>query len=295
MVAGIAAACALMPVASFAEPAGQTEARDALRQAAQHIRHDYVDAAKARRVARALRRAEASWGKRKDRGDLLADEATTLLRSVSADPHFRLGYSPDAMPADIFAPRSAADIAAAARKTARINNFGVLRAERLPGNIGFLDLDQFTDPALMRRPLAAAMELLEHCDAIIVDLRYNEGGFARGAALVASYFLPPPQQLLITLRTRDPRQSLEIRSEAQLESNRFLDRPVYILTGPKTFSAAEMFAASLQQNGRAVVVGARTRGGGNPVERIRLTSHYALLLPTSAVSCHRASPGKGLG
>ena len=97
---------------------------------------------------------------------------------------------------------------------------------------------------------------------MIVDLRFNGGGFARGAALTASYFLPEkPQRLLVRLENRDPSQAVEIRTEGPLEAPRFLDRPVFILTGAKTFSAAEMFASSLQQAGRATVVGARTRGG----------------------------------
>jgi C-terminal processing protease CtpA/Prc len=74
---------------------------------------------------------------------------------------------------------------------------------------------------------------------------------------------------------------VEIRSEGALEAERFLGKPVFILTGARTFSAAEMFASTLQQAGRAVVIGTRTRGGGNPVARIRLTPHYALLLPTT--------------
>jgi len=284
---------AAMPPAFAAAP--PNEAAEALRIAADRIDQDYVDAAKAHALAAALRK-EARAAKRGEQGDALAARLTTELQSLSGDRHFRFGYSAEAMPADIFEPKTGGDAEAAARRTARINNYGVLRAERLPGNIGFIDLDQFTDPALMRRSLAAAMTLLSHCDAMIIDLRYNGGGYARGAALAASYFLPEkPERLLVTLQTRDPHQSVQIRTEGALEAERFLDRPVYILTGAKTFSAAEFFASSLQRAGRATIVGTRTRGGGNPVERVRLTAHYGLLLPTTRGVVSGGKSWEGVG
>jgi hypothetical protein len=200
-VVAMAACIGLMSVGASAASPAQNEEVEALRLAGQRIEQDYIDAARAREVADALRRRPVT-----SQGAALADELTQVLRSLSRDPHFRFGYSNEPMPADIFEPKAGGDAEAAARRTARINNYGVVRAERLPGNIGFLDLDQFADPALMRRPLAAAMELLEHCDALIVDLRYNGGGYARGAALAASYFLPEaPQRTLVRLESRDPR------------------------------------------------------------------------------------------
>jgi C-terminal processing protease CtpA/Prc len=117
---------------------------------------------------------------------------------------------------------------------------------------------------------------------MIIDLRYNGGGDARGAALVASYFLPEsPTQLLVRFETRTPGEEVEIHTEGRLESERFLDRPVYILTGPATFSAAEFLVSALRRTRSAVVIGTPTRGGAHPVQRIRLTAHYGLMLPTT--------------
>jgi C-terminal processing protease CtpA/Prc len=126
------------------------------------------------------------------------------------------------------------------------------------------------------------MDLLRHCDAMIIDLRYNGGGDARGAALVASYFLPEsPTQMLVRFETRTPGESTEIHTEGRLDSERFLERPVYILTGPATFSAAEFLVSALRRTRNVVVIGTKTRGGAHPVQRIRLTAHYGLMLPTT--------------
>ena len=273
---------AMVPAIASANPVETKEAVAALRIAADRIETDYIDAARAPVVAARLRAEAAALRRRPKQGEALASEVTTLLRALSADPHFGFRYSPEAMPETIFAPRPPEAAAAAAQRTARVNNFGVLKAERLPGNIGLIDFDQFTAPALMRRPLAAAMELLRHCDALIVDLRYNEGGDAEGSALALSYFLPEtPTRILVRFETRNAGEMLEVRTAGPLEAPRFLDRPVYILTGPATFSAAEFFTATLQQAGRATVVGVKTRGGAHPVRRIRLTPHYGMMLPTT--------------
>ena len=265
---------------ALANPVRTSEAVQALRLAADHIETEYVDADKASKIAAILRKEAGALRRRPKTDQALADDITSLLRSLSADQHFSFRYSATAMPADIFAVRSSSDTEAAALRTARSNNFGVLKVERLPGNIGLLDLDAFSAPGRMRRPLAAAMEFLRHCDAMIVDLRYNGGGDGRGAALAASYFLPEtPVQLLSRLESRDPKQTVELTTEGALEAPRFLNRPVYVLTGPATFSAAEFLASALQHKAGATVVGVKTRGGANPSMRIRLTPHFGIMLP----------------
>lgn len=275
------AVLAATPLSARAIVSERDEAAESVRLAADKIEAAYVDAKLASRLATRLRREAATVRVRGPIGAPLADNLTQLLRSMSNDPHFRFGYSKEAMPENVFQPR-AIDESEKARRSARANNYGVLKAERLPGNIGLLDLEQFADPALMQRPLAAAMELLRHCDALIVDLRYNGGGHARGAALAASYFLPEgAPQLLVRFETRVPGESLDISTFAALDGPRFTGRPVYILTSQKTFSAAELFATSLQRLDRAKIVGSPTRGGNNPVARIWLSSHYGLLLPTA--------------
>jgi hypothetical protein len=272
------------------------EAAQAIRIAAERIEADYVDAATAPAVAARLRAEAGTLKLRPRHGEPLAGELTALLRSVSSDAHFRFGYSAEPFPPEDSSPPSPAAAEAARNRTARINNFGILKAERLPGNIGLIDFDRFTDPADMRKPLAAAMALLGHCDAMILDMRYNGGGHARGAALAISYFLPEaPQRLLLRLEGRGPGEKVEIRTEGRLEAERFLGRPVYILTGPDTFSAAEMVAWTMQRAGRAVVVGAKTRGGGHPSARVRLTEHYAMILPTTRGVTESGDGWEGVG
>ncbi len=54
---------------------------------------------------------------------------------------------------------------------------------------------------------------------------------------------------------------------------------MYVLTSSHTFSAAEELAYDLQQLGRAVVVGERTRGGAHPREGWTVHPHLDASIP----------------
>lgn len=57
-------------------------------------------------------------------------------------------------------------------------------------------------------------------------------------------------------------------------------KPVYILTGKQTFSAAENLAYTLQQLKRAKVVGERTRGGAHGSFGKPVTAHLVPMVAT---------------
>jgi hypothetical protein len=55
-------------------------------------------------------------------------------------------------------------------------NFGFERVEHLAGNIGHLELKAFHPPAVIGDSATAAMIFLPNTDALIIDLRQNNGG-----------------------------------------------------------------------------------------------------------------------
>lgn len=57
-------------------------------------------------------------------------------------------------------------------------------------------------------------------------------------------------------------------------------QPLAGLTGADSFSGAEELAYDLQQHGRAVVVGERTRGGAHPRTGFRIHPHLEVTVPT---------------
>jgi C-terminal processing protease CtpA/Prc len=68
---------------------------------------------------------------------------------------------------------------------------------------------------------------------------------------------------------------------AHLPAPRYLEPPVFVLTGPRTFSGAEEIAYNLQQLGRATVVGAVTRGGAHPTGEYWVAPRVTIRIPVA--------------
>jgi C-terminal processing protease CtpA/Prc len=225
----------------------------------------------------------------------LTDSLTADLRRATGDAHLQAVYSVRELASPPGAGTSAEDVARD-REAAQWRNFGFLEVERLDGNVGYLELGRFDDPALAGGTLAAAMEFLAGTDALIVDLRNNGGGSAEMEALVASYFLPDAT-LLATLHHRDPADDAQLWTLPHVAGPRYLDRPVYLLVSRRTFSAAEGLAYDLRARGRATVVGEQTRGGANPGGWEMIGGHFGVFVPTARVEnavTHGSWEGTGI-
>jgi carboxyl-terminal processing protease len=95
-------------------------------------------------------------------------------------------------------------------------------------------------------------------DGLVVDLRVNPGGLLDSAIKVCDAFLE--SGTIVTTRGRDP-SVVRDRREATGPGT-YSGFPMVVLVNRFSASAAEIVAASLQDHGRAVVVGERTYGKG---------------------------------
>jgi C-terminal processing protease CtpA/Prc len=68
-------------------------------------------------------------------------------------------------------------------------------------------------------------------------------------------------------------------SLAYVPGERYLDRPVYVLTSQRTFSGGEDFCYTLQAQGRAEVIGETTGGGAHPTAVLPISSSVAIAVP----------------
>ena len=210
----------------------------------------------------------------------LTDALSRDLQAWSHDRHLKVLYSVPARPMP--AAQGSATPAERAREleTAQARNFGFHQVERLTGNIGYLELGRF-DAAQLAAPTAiAAMQFLANTDALIIDLRGNGGGHADMVAFLTSYFIDE-QTKLGTLERRDPANTDQIWSAAYVPGQRYVGKPVYILTSNRTFSAAEGLTYDLKYFAHATVVGEKTRGGANPGGIQQIDEHYAVIVPTA--------------
>jgi peptidase S41-like protein len=161
------------------------------------------------------------------------------------------------------------------------HNFGIHRVERLDGDVGYLDLHGVAHPEDGGRAIAAAMELVAGTGALIIDLRRNSGGSPDGVVFWLSYLFPDAQTHLNDIFDAGTGETKQFWTLAHVPGDRYLDRPVYVLTSAQTFSGGEDFAYSLQAQGRAEVIGETTGGGAHPTDTIPVTPTLAVSVPNA--------------
>jgi hypothetical protein len=244
------------------------------------LRVSYVDPELAGALERSIRaRARRGAYDRIVEGRALADTLTAQLQALSGDRHLRVVFSADPLPAQPWRRagrgQPPGDSARAGGRRAR---FGFGRADRLPGNVGYVELRSFAfDPALAAETVAEQMSHLADADALILDLRRNGGGSPRLPVLIASYLFGSDSVLFHAVRWSRRGRVERLYTHAAVAGERFgPTKPVYVLTARRTFSAAEAFAYGLQARGRAVIVGDTTGGGAYVGGLHRVTDHFGV-------------------
>ena len=132
----------------------------------------------------------------------------------------------------------------------------IFESRMLPGNVGYIRFNMWVIPQAAK--IRAAVREFAAADGIIFDLRGNPGGVG-GLAGGAAGLLTDKQLDLGSMRTRGGQMNLI----AYPQSDPFLGK-VVILSDHGTGSTSELFAAGLQELGRAKVVGDTTAGAVLP-------------------------------
>ena len=148
-------------------------------------------------------------------------------------------------------------------KDAEYNNYGYHKLERLPGNIGYLDLRFLERPVICYETTVAAMQFLSNSDAIIIDLRKNPGGRTAMVQLIMSYFFEDHRTHYSTEIDRLKGITRQWWTLAEVPGKRMPEVPLYILTSFDTGSGAEDLAYSLKHTRRATLIGDTTAGAAH--------------------------------
>lgn len=142
--------------------------------------------------------------------------------------------------------------------------------EMLEGGIGLITIENF-DERCGEESIAAIEALLEAgAQKLIFDVRYNPGGYADELVDLLDYLLPEGE-LFRTVRY-DGQEHVDT-SDADC-----LEIPMAVLVNESSYSAAEFFAAALQEYGAAIVVGEKTVGKGYFQTTHRLSDGSAVSL-----------------
>lgn len=264
------------------QPVAPAARREVIEGVLRAIGESYVFPDKAKEMDRAIRAKMAAGGY--DAVTRSMDLAATLTKDLQAichDKHVRVRASAESLPHEDRqragpSPTEMEEM----RKNFAARNFGFEKVERLEGNVGYLDLRGFMPVEIGGDTAAAAMNFLANADALIIDLRQNGGGTPGMVALVCSYLFPAEPVHLNDLYFRPDDSTHQWWTLAYVPGKRFLDKPVYVLTSGRTFSAAEECAYNLQSQKRATIVGETTGGGAHPGGMRRVSEHFAVFVPS---------------
>ncbi len=213
-----------------------------------------------------------------------ASALTTDLLGISKDLHFNVMYDEQWVNDQLKSKDALLQKTIKAQELliAKKNNYGFRQAQILEGNIGYLEFSYFHDPAEGSETAAALMQFLSNSDALIIDLRKNNGGAMEMAQFISSYFFSNKELPLYKYyyyENKRKRVDREMWLLPSVPGKRLDDVDIYILTSGATFSAAEWMSYSLQNLKRVTIVGEQTAGGAHPIDRKILTQGFSINIP----------------
>ena len=133
--------------------------------------------------------------------------------------------------------------------------------EELDGNIVYLSVNQFNDKTNDEFGKAVSEMVLNEPDGIIVDLRFNGGGYLDIAVELLSYLLPSETEA-VTIKQRGKKDDV-------MDTNgnpKVLNVPIVVLVNGGSASASEILAGAIQDHKRGVVMGTQSFGKGTVQE-----------------------------
>ncbi|MBR4878735.1 MAG: S41 family peptidase [Clostridia bacterium] len=147
-----------------------------------------------------------------------------------------------------------------------------ITSRMLENDIGFIRIDAFDN--------GAEKEFNTHLDelidkgakALIFDVRVNGGGYANVMSKMLDRLLP--QGMIISMTSKDGMTQENVSDEDWVEL------PMAVLTNKYSISAAEFFAAAIQEYGVGTIVGDATGGKGYAQTTMPLSDGSALNIST---------------
>jgi len=264
-------ACAQTPTA----PAWQ---EGVLEAAADLLEPNYIYEDRAQALAAFLREDPDRYAHIADR-DAFARAVTADFHAMVQDAHLRVLHDPEVVaetPSE--QPR---------RRSACAS--GAVEHEILADNTGYMRVPSFRGDDSYVAGIDTAFAALAGTDALILDLRNNCGGGPHIVRHLSTYLFADLTHLTNTEMRGQPVR--ERWTYEDVPGERYLDRPVLVLTNGQTFSAAESFTFGLKVTDRVLTVGERTGGGGHFGGIERLSPDFTLFVPVGRTFDPRTGDG----
>lgn len=157
----------------------------------------------------------------------------------------------------------------------------------LSGNVGLVTIENF-DSRCAQETIAAIEELVaQGAEKFIFDVRNNPGGYASELIDVLDYLLPEGE--IFHTEYYNGKENISYSDE------KCLGLPMAVLVNGDSYSAAEFFAAALQEYEAAIVVGTQTCGKGYFQETYQLSDGSAVGLSVGKYYTPKGENLAGIG
>lgn len=143
-------------------------------------------------------------------------------------------------------------------------------------NIGYIQIISFAQDTRAELREGIKDVLSKDVDGIIIDIRYNGGGYLQSAVEVASEFIS--EGVILYEEYGDN----ELRTFNAMRGGKATDIPLVLLVNEGTASASEIVAGAVQDYERAPLVGITTFGKGSVQNWIELSNEQGAVRVTIA-------------
>ncbi len=146
----------------------------------------------------------------------------------------------------------------------------------LDKGVAYYRVSQFTQDAVENLRAAMVLAKSQGASGIILDLRNNAGGAFEAAQVAASFFVAKGTELVAL-----EYGVLGLHTTFVSDESLKISAPLILLVNGGTAAEAEVFAAALQDNQRARIVGTQSFGRGFLTASTALTDGSVLVIPTA--------------
>lgn len=135
----------------------------------------------------------------------------------------------------------------------------------------YISINQFGNHLKEEWNRTVSEVLAKRPKGLVLDLRYNGGGFLDGAVDIASEFIE--KGLVVSIKRRNPEENEEIlvSGKAMLAT-----QPLAVIINKGSASASEIVAGAIQDQKRGVIVGENSFGKGTVQEVVNLIGGSSL-------------------
>lgn len=133
--------------------------------------------------------------------------------------------------------------------------------EKLDGDIVYLAVNQFNSRTNDQFGKAISELILKEPKGLIVDFRFNGGGYLESAVQLLSYLLPKDAEVVELVERGKEDEIKKANGNPKL-----LNVPLVILVNESSASASEIVAGAIQDHKRGVIMGTKTFGKGSVQE-----------------------------